>query len=88
MGLPRKLTHFATFVDGTNYADEMPEVTLPTLTYRAEPATEGSCMPCGHQESPLGACPGGGTMQPAGQRRPIGQWPCAHEPGMLWIGGR
>ena len=36
MGLPRKLTHFATFVDGTNYMGEMPEVTLPTLTRKME----------------------------------------------------
>ena len=36
MGLPRKLTHFATFVDGTNYMGEMPEVSLPTLTRKME----------------------------------------------------
>ena len=41
MGLPRKLTHFATFVDGTNYMGEMPEVTLPVgadskLSHRAD----------------------------------------------------
>ena len=36
MGLPRKLKNFATFVDGTNYMGEMPEVTLPTLTRKME----------------------------------------------------
>ena len=36
MGLPRKLKNFATFVDGTNYMGEMPEVTLPTLSRKME----------------------------------------------------
>lgn len=36
MGLPRKLKHFATFVDGTNYMGDVPEVTLPTLTRKME----------------------------------------------------
>lgn len=36
MGLPRKLKNFATFVDGTNYMGEVPEVTLPTLTRKME----------------------------------------------------
>ncbi|KQR50144.1 phage major tail tube protein [Acidovorax sp. Leaf160] len=36
MALPRKLKAFATFVDGTNYMGEMPEVTLPTLSRKME----------------------------------------------------
>ncbi len=36
MALPRKLKAFATYVDGTNYMGEMPEVTLPTLSRKLE----------------------------------------------------
>jgi len=41
MGLPRKLKNFATFVDGTNYMGETPEVTLPTLSRKTEEYRSG-----------------------------------------------
>lgn len=41
MGLPRKIKNFATFVDGTSYAGEMPEVTLPKLTRKMEDYRSG-----------------------------------------------
>ena len=36
MALPRKLVNFATFIDGTNYMGETPEVTLPKLARKVE----------------------------------------------------
>ena len=41
MGLPRSLKNFATFVDGTSYVGEMPEVGLPKLTRKMEKYRSG-----------------------------------------------
>lgn len=41
MGLPRKIKNFATFVDGTSYVGEMPEVTLPKLARKTEDYRSG-----------------------------------------------
>ena len=41
MGLPRKIKNFATFVDGTNYVGEMPEVSLPKLARKMEDYRSG-----------------------------------------------
>ena len=41
MGLPRKIKNFSTFVDGINYAGEMPEVGLPKLTRKMEDYRSG-----------------------------------------------
>jgi P2 family phage contractile tail tube protein len=41
MGLPRKIKNFATFVDGTNFVGEMPEVSLPKLARKTEDYRSG-----------------------------------------------
>lgn len=41
MGLPRKIKNFATFVDGTSYMGEMPEVSLPKLARKMEDYRSG-----------------------------------------------
>lgn len=41
MALPATLKNFATFVDGTNYMGEIPEVTLPKLTRQLEEYRSG-----------------------------------------------